>query len=926
MMIHQISKTGQISRLRMFISEIMAKISFAWKMSLIVFVLFLSILGITTSAYSGMKSLRYHLSNIYDFMLIPILAISEADTALADAQYQLGNLKEAGDTELAQGIATIHAENKKAHETIVRYDTQWITTLSPEFTQALREAGKLELQQQEAVALESFHASFDAYTALAEEYLLSVEAGNPDASLADRAQEALQPARASLQALIAINNSFADFSNVEAQAAFRQALLNGVSVLIIGLTISLFLSYLIVVSVTVRLAELTQRASAMQEGNLDQAVSVIGQDEISLLGKTFNSMVEQLKSSFSTLEQRVAERTRNLELAAEVGRTVSQVRALDVMLTDAAELIRTQFDLYYVQVYLANPSQTYLNMQAGTGHVGRELLGHSHRLPYNADSINGRAAVEKRSVVISDTTASATFKPNPLLPDTRSEMAVPLMIGQRVVGVLDMQSENAGSLNQDALAAFEALAGQLAVAIQNANSLAETQQARAEVEAQAQRLTRSNWVDYLDAIHKPEETGFVFEQNKVTPLLENVEVKENALFTPITVTGEPLGRLVVEMEGQSPIARTDELLSAVARQVSQQIENLRLLDSAERYRFEAEEASRRLTREGWKSYAAEAGETLSFVYDLKEVRPLNHNGDREPETTGYVLPLKVHDETIGKLVVQGMEAGDGESLSLATAVAERLGTHIESLRQFEETQRGQIELDKRAHQLAAVAEVSSVSSRELDIQKMLESVVHLTQRKFGLYHAHVFLYNENTQKLQIVACGYQEGDEHEGTHGTTTIAIDQEQSLVARSARNRQPVIVNDVQSEPGWLPNPLLPDTNSELAVPLFMGDTILGVLDVQSDQTDAFTQEDANIYSTLASQISTALQNAQSFAKAQKQADRESQLNMISQKIQSATTVEAVLQIAARELGHTLGAPLTIAQLSLKENANGNGQSGNQ
>ena len=140
----------------------------------------------------------------------------------------------------------------------------------------------------------------------------------------------------------------------------------------------------------------------------------------------------------------MAERTRNLELAAEVGRTVSQVRALDVMLKDAAELIRTQFDLYYVQVYLTDPSQTNLILQSGTGTVGAELIGRGHRLPLNTDSINGRAAIEKKSVVISDTAASATFRPNPLLPDTRSEMAVPLLIGEKVVGVLDMQSEHAG--------------------------------------------------------------------------------------------------------------------------------------------------------------------------------------------------------------------------------------------------------------------------------------------------------------------------------------------------------------------------------------------------------------------------------------------------------------------------------------------------
>ena len=100
-----------------------------------------------------------------------------------------------------------------------------------------------------------------------------------------------------------------------------------------------------------------------------------------------------------------------------------------------------------------------------------------------------------------------------------------------------------------------------------------------------------------------------------------------------------------------------------------------------------------------------------------------------------------------------------------------------------------------------------------------------------------------------------------------------------------------------------------------MIVGDELLGVLDVQSERLDAFTQEDANIQLTLASQVAIALQNARSFEQAQKQAERESLLNTISQKIQSATTVEAVLQIAARELGHALGAPMTVAQLNIRD-----------
>jgi GAF domain-containing protein len=420
----------------------------------------------------------------------------------------------------------------------------------------------------------------------------------------------------------------------------------------------------------------------------------------------------------------------------------------------------------------------------------------------------------------------------------------------------------------------------------------------------------------MDAIHKPEHLGFVFERNEVAPLesAEGTQLPEDgqAVTAPISVSGEALGLLVVEVDDEEKKEKSAELVGIVARQVAQQIENLRLLESAERYRYEAEQAARRQTIHGWQEYInSRSADSLGYLYDLKEVRPYS-NGHKD--ASAFTLPLKARDEKVGRLSVQGLQPDDRGAIELASAVAERLGAHIENLRLFDETRRGQLELDRRAHQLAAVAQVSTASSQEMDVQKMLATVVHLTQRQFGLYHAHVFLYNDATEELKIVACGWKEGDEHEGTHGTTVVPVSQEQSLAARAARTRQAVIVNDVRNEPGWLPNPLLPDTASEIAVPLLVGEQILGVLDVQSDRLNAFTDEDANIQMTLASQVAIALQNAYSFAQAQKQAEREALLNTINQKIQSATSVEAVLQIAARELGHALGAPMTIAQLSIK------------
>jgi GAF domain-containing protein/HAMP domain-containing protein len=513
-----------------------------------------------------------------------------------------------------------------------------------------------------------------------------------------------------------------DVQLAQNQLRVQAATLRAVILSSILLAIVVVFAWLLGRYITGPIERLTTASQEAAGGNLETRIDIPNRDEITILANAFNRMTTRLREFISTLEERVAERTQSLELAAEVGRSVSQVRALDVMLKEAAELIRTQFDLYYVQVYLTDPSQTNLILQSGTGTVGAELVRRGHRLPLNTASINGRAAIEKKSVVISDTAASATFRPNPLLPHTRSEMAVPLLIGDKVVGVLDMQSEHSGSLNQDVLPAFEALAGQLAIAIQNATLLAETQQARAEVEAQARRQSRANWVDYLDAIHQPEELGFVFEQNKIAPLTGEEQATDNALVAPIAVTGEALGNLMVEMEDHSPISRTAELVETVARQVSQQIESLRLLESAERYRAEAEAASRRLTREGWKDYVqANAGESLSYIYDLQEVRPFNPAGDQQTDKLAFSLPLKVRDETVGQLSVLGLKSDDKESLELVTAVAERLGAHIEGLRLSKQTEQALATTQQFAQREQALRQITSAVRGSTDPATILRT-------------------------------------------------------------------------------------------------------------------------------------------------------------------------------------------------------------
>ena len=215
----------------------------------------------------------------------------------------------------------------------------------------------------------------------------------------------------------------------------------------------------------------------------------------------------------------------------------------------------------------------------------------------------------------------------------------------------------------------------------------------------------------------------------------------------------------------------------------------------------------------------------------------------------------------------------------------------------------------RTKDLATVAEVGTATATILDTNKLLQEVVDLTKERFNLYHSHIYLLDEAGENLVLAAGAGEPG--RIMVAEKRSIPLNREQSLVARAARERKGVTVNDVTQAPDFLPNPLLPDTRSELAVPMIAGGNVIGVFDIQSDQVGRFTDSDINIQTTLAAQVSTSIQNVRSFEQSKSQADFASLVNAIGQKIQRAATVEDTLQTAIRELGSALGATRVSANI---------------
>jgi putative methionine-R-sulfoxide reductase with GAF domain len=259
----------------------------------------------------------------------------------------------------------------------------------------------------------------------------------------------------------------------------------------------------------------------------------------------------------------------------------------------------------------------------------------------------------------------------------------------------------------------------------------------------------------------------------------------------------------------------------------------------------------------------------------------------------------------GEIELQAAAGGAQEFATLAIAFNKMTSQLREVITSLEDR------VAARTRDLAIVAEVGTATATILESKRLLQEVVDLTKERFNLYHSHIYLLDEDGKNL-VLAAGVGEPGRVMVAEGRS-IPMDREQSLVARAARERKGVTVNDVTQAPDFLPNPLLPDTRSELAVPMIVGGKVIGVFDIQSEQVGRFSESDVNIQTTLASQLAISIQNVHLFEQSKKQADFAAQVNLIGQKIQLTTTIEETLQTAIRELGTAVGASRVRANVGI-------------
>jgi len=757
-----------------------------------------------------------------------------------------------------------------------------------------------------------------------------------------------------------------------------------------------------------------------QAGRFDQA----DEEFLKIVGKQIGAAIQNTR-----LYQQVQRRADQLLAAAEVSRASISVINPDELIVKAAELIRERFNLYYIAVFLVDKGWAVLRY--ATGSAGEELLKRRHRLEIGGNSMVGTAISRRQARIALDTDTESVRFVNPFLPETHSEMALPLIVGDDVLGALDAQSTKYNAFSEADIIVLQTMADQIAIALENTNLINETQirfnetatlnQISQAVTAQTdlrtlldtvrQEITHITHVTNVyfalyDDQSKMFEIPYMYEEGRVytvppnplgrsltgiiiqtrKPLLINNEqdalklganiAAQSYLGVPMMAGQNVIGVLAIQDLNQPE--RFNELqmrfLETVSSQIAVAIQNTRLFEqtktraaelaainriaSAASSALDAPTLLKAVVRQMTSIFNATrsdialldpSGKSLTVVADFNsepntpgtsgssvlladhvsaqqvfhtrttlvvndaQVNPIISTRHGSGVQALMMTPLIVRGEVIGTVEIDSdlpSKEFTAEDVALAETLTAQIANAIENSRLYQQVQR-------RADQLLAASEVSRASISITDPEELIVKSVELIRERFNLYYAALFLAEETGRWAVLKHATGEAGQELLRRQHRLEIGG---RSMVGSAVALRQARIALDVGVEAVRFANPLLPETHSEMALPLSVGDSVIGALDVQSTEYNAFSEADIIVLQTMTDQLATAIQNARLIEKTEKAlsetrrlADRERTVNAISNKMRRLPNVNTILTTALIELGKELGASRGTVRIGL-------------
>jgi GAF domain-containing protein len=363
------------------------------------------------------------------------------------------------------------------------------------------------------------------------------------------------------------------------------------------------------------------------------------------------ALTHALEAERAALELRIEQRTRDLlrhrtylEVASLMAREISLEADEDTLFRTALAVIQRYLGFYHAGIFILDEAKEYAVLRAASSEAGQRMIAAGHRLKKGVEGIVGYVVEKGEARIALDVGKDAVHFKNPYLPDTRSEIALPIRVGQDIIGALDIQSTEVNAFSEEDIQVLQAIADQLGVALERHQLIERLQQYAAELETRYRQVVRQQWRDYLRSTHMPR--GYRWRANRLEairtppseieqfsrqaqPLLKtSLSEEQHTLLLPIQARGESVGVISIKVRGPGVPEETLRFLNSITERIGLALENARLLEMmrarAEREHLVSELGSRVQAAtdvEGiLRAAALEIGRTLGVSEVLVQLR------------------------------------------------------------------------------------------------------------------------------------------------------------------------------------------------------------------------------------------------------------------------------------------------------------------
>ncbi len=544
---------------------------------------------------------------------------------------------------------------------------------------------------------------------------------------------------------------------------------------------------------------------------------------------------EELKTFAENLERYATQ----LQVAAAIARDTATTPDLEGLLSRATELVREHFGFYHTGIFLLDEAREYAVLRAAASIGGQKLLEKGHKLKVGGEGIVGYVAATGQPRIALDVSSDSLHLRQPLLHATRSEMAVPLKINDKVIGVFDVQSRRQAAFDGNDLIVLQTLADQLTVAIENIRLVSEARRRSEELRGLYETALATSSV--LDT----------------STLLQRLYEQVQRLLNPDTF-------VVVLYESKS-----ETFCVALAMEGGEPVEEF------VHKRFPVTEGG--LT--GWVLQQRQTLHVGDVTEDKLPVPPIHGS---VPTRSWLGVPLMARGYLVGVVSVQSFRprAFTAEDQRFLESLAAQSAVALENARLFEAERAAR-------KQAEALREVAQVVGARIAPNEILESILAQLRTILAYDSASVLLIDSRGQLGLIAVSGYQD----KPTVVREAGKILEQSPILAKMAQDLQPVIIPDVHQHPDWIWVPGAEYIRSFLAVPIVSRESMIGALMVDNCAPNFYAEDDLGTVQALAQHMAVALENASLFEAAEKRAHELEILRRVSLSLTASLETKAVL-----------------------------------